>query len=51
MSKGKEDYVELFFDAWMNSDGMIWKEELSERDYIFTFCTHPNKIHCSIYAI
>ncbi len=34
VSKGKENYVELFFDAWMNSDGMIWKEELSERDYI-----------------
>ena len=34
VAKGKGDYVELFFDAWMNSDGKIWKEELSERDYI-----------------
>lgn len=34
VAKGKGAYIELFFDAWMNSDGKIWKEELSERDYI-----------------
>jgi len=32
--KGKGDLVKAFFDTWMNHDGNIWKEELSERDYI-----------------
>lgn len=34
VAKRKGDYVELFFDTWMNYDGKIWKEELSEGDYI-----------------
>lgn len=34
VKKGKTDYIETFFDSWMNHDGYIWKEELSERDYI-----------------
>lgn len=34
VARGKGDYVELFFDTWMNSGGKIWEEELSERDYI-----------------
>lgn len=34
VAKGKVDFVESFFDVWMNPNGEIWKEELSERDYI-----------------
>ena len=34
VAKGKEDLVEIFFDVWMNPDGRIWQEELSERDSI-----------------
>lgn len=30
----KIDLVEKYFDEWMGFDGIIWSEELSEREYI-----------------
>ncbi|BFL48214.1 ATP-binding protein [Lactonifactor longoviformis] len=32
--RGNGNVIEEFFDAWMGPTGMIWKEELSERNYI-----------------
>lgn len=44
--KGKEDLVEIFFDVWMNPDGRIWQEELSERDFISGVLLNiANEIH------
>lgn len=31
---GKDDLLQSFFDSWMDKDGYIWGEDLSERQYI-----------------
>lgn len=33
-TSGKGDLLKSFFDAWMDKDGKIWSEDLSERGYI-----------------
>lgn len=34
VKNGKINVIEKFYDTWMCPDGLIWIEELSERDYI-----------------
>lgn len=33
-TSGKGDLLKSFFDAWMDKDGKVWSEDLSERVYI-----------------